>query len=68
MATNLEVGKYKNIGERASNSWQSPYRLPNILVRYCIPLHILCNHEYPSNTVYPVYPYISCVPMFTLID
>ena len=23
---------------RASNSWQSPYRLPNILVQYCIPL------------------------------
>ena len=23
--------------------------------------------DHPSNTVYPVYPYISCVPMFTLV-
>ena len=27
----------------------------------------MCTHVYPSNTVYPVYPYISCVPMFTLV-
>ncbi|CAH3183246.1 unnamed protein product, partial [Porites lobata] len=33
----------------------------------CIPLYILCTHVYPSNTVYPVYPYLSCVPMFTLL-
>ena len=52
---------------RASNSWQSPYRLPNILVQYCIPLYILCTHVYPCNTVYPVYPYIPCVPMFTRV-
>ncbi|CAH3137992.1 unnamed protein product, partial [Porites lobata] len=32
----------------------------------CIPLYTLCNHVYPSSTLYPVYPYISCVPMFTL--
>ena len=30
----------------------------------CIPLFILCTHVYPSNTVYPVYPYLS---MFTLV-
>ena len=24
-------------------------------------------HVYPSNTVYPVYPYISSIPMFTLV-
>ena len=38
----------------ASISWQSPYRLPNVLVQYCIPLYILCTHEY-------------CVRMFTLV-
>ena len=27
----------------------------------------MCTHVYPSNTVYPVYPYISCVLMFTLV-
>ena len=26
----------------------------------------MCTHVYPTNTVYPVYPYISCVLMFTL--
>ena len=52
---------------RASNSWQSPYRLPNIFVQYCIPLYILCTHVYPCNTVYHVYPYIPCVPMFTQV-
>ena len=50
----------------ASNSWQSPYRLPNILVQYCISLNILCTHEYLSNTVYPVYRYISCLPCISL--
>ena len=33
----------------------------------CIPLHILCTHVYLSHTVYHVYLYISCVPMFTLV-
>ena len=27
----------------------------------------MCTHVYPSNTVYPVYPYITCLPMFTLV-
>ena len=26
----------------ANNSWQSPYRLRNILVQYCLPRYILC--------------------------
>ena len=30
-------------------------------------MHILCTHEYPSNTVYLAFLYISCVPMFTLV-
>ena len=33
----------------------------------CIPLYILCTHVYLSHAVYPVHPYISCVPMFTLV-
>ena len=33
----------------------------------CIPLYILCTHVYPSNTVYLVYPCVSCLPMFTLV-
>ena len=61
------VKKDRKTGGGASNSWQSPYRLPNILVQYCIPLYILCTHVYPCNTVYPVYPYIPCVPMFSLV-
>ena len=27
----------------------------------------MCTHVYPSNTVYLVYHYMSCVPMFTLV-
>ena len=27
----------------------------------------MCTHIYPTNTVYSVYPYISCVLMFTLV-
>ena len=30
-------------------------------------MFILCTHVYPSNNVYPVNPYISCVPMFTQV-
>ena len=33
----------------------------------CIPLCILSTHVYLSNTVYPVYPYVSGVPMRTLL-
>ena len=33
----------------------------------CIPLFTLCTHVYPSNTVYLVYPGISCLPMLTLV-
>ena len=32
-----------------------------------MPLYILFTHVYTSNTVYPVNPYLSCVPMFTLV-
>ena len=32
-----------------------------------IPLYVLITHIYPSNTVYPVYPYIPCASIFTLI-
>ena len=24
----------------------------------------MCTHVHPNSTVYPVYPYISCVPIF----
>ena len=40
---------------------------PCLLYTLYIPLYILCTHVYPSNTVYLVYHYISCVPMFTLV-
>ena len=30
-------------------------------------LFILFTHVYPNHTVYPVYPYISCVLMFTQV-
>ena len=33
----------------------------------CIPLFTQCTHVYPSNTVYLVYPGISCLPMLTLV-
>ena len=31
------------------------------------PLYILCTYVYPRNTVYLVYPCMSCLPMFTLV-
>ena len=37
------------------------------LVILYTPVYIVCTHVYPSNTGYPVNPYISCVPMFTLV-
>ena len=30
-------------------------------------LYTLYTLDYPSNTVYPVYRYISCLPMITLV-
>ena len=46
----------------ASNSWQSPYRLPVVLSLIYVVYHYL-SYVSPSNTVYPVYHYISCVPI-----
>ena len=38
--------------------------LPSKYCIPCIPLYILCTHEYPSNTVYLVYPYILCTHVY----
>ena len=32
-----------------------------------MPLYILFTHVYSFHNLYPVYPYISCLPMFTLV-